>query len=72
MSMNQHGNLPFRGSICAISFVSFLVVVLMAVASVVCISSRASIYPTEELVQAFVSNDVVNLCLGVPILLGSM
>ncbi len=77
MSMNQHGNLSFRGSICAISFVSFLVVlliavVLMAVPSVVGFSSRTSIYPTEELVRAFVSNDVVNLCLGVPILLGSM
>ena len=33
---------------------------------------RTIIYPTDELLRAFMSNDVVNLFIGLPILLGSM
>jgi hypothetical protein len=32
----------------------------------------SAIYPTDELRQAFLGNDVVNLLIGLPILLGSM
>jgi hypothetical protein len=44
----------------------------MAVASVAGLLYPARLYPTEELRQSFVPNDVVNLFLGLPILLGSM
>jgi hypothetical protein len=33
---------------------------------------RTSVYPTDELLQAFLPNDVVNLVIGLPVLLGSM
>ena len=51
---------------------SIIVAALMAIASIAGLISRGTIYPTEELVQSFVPNDVVNLFIGLPILLGSM
>jgi hypothetical protein len=33
---------------------------------------QSSLYPTDELRQAYLANDVINLLLGVPVLLGSM
>jgi len=44
----------------------------MAAASVAGLMYRTTIYPTDELLRTFVSNDVVNLFIGLPILLGSM
>ena len=44
----------------------------MTAASAVGLLYQARIYPAEELRLAFVPNDVVNLVIGVPILLGSM
>ena len=51
---------------------SLAVALLMAIASIVGLMAPARIYPTEELRQSFVPNDVVNLLIGLPILLGSM
>jgi hypothetical protein len=44
----------------------------MTIASAVGLLYPARFYPTEELQQSFVANDVVNLVLVLPILLGSM
>jgi hypothetical protein len=44
----------------------------MAGASVAGLLYPAKLYPTEELRQSFLPNDVVNLFIGLPILLGSM
>jgi hypothetical protein len=44
----------------------------MAVTSVAGLRYRTIIYPTDEVIRTFVSNDVVNLFIGLPILLGSM
>lgn len=51
---------------------SLIVAILMAIVSAAGLLYQAEIYPQEELVLAFVPNDVVNLCIGLPILLGSM
>jgi hypothetical protein len=51
---------------------SLIIAVLMAAASIAGILYPADIYPAEELLAAFVPNDVVNLAIGVPILLGAM
>jgi len=51
---------------------SILIAILMTIASLAGLISRTTIYPTEELVQSFVPNDVVNIFIGLPILLGSM
>lgn len=74
--MNAHqdhdANLPIKGSISLIYIHSFLIAILMAVVSVTGLLYRTLIYPADELLRAFVPNDVVNLFVGLPILLGSM
>jgi hypothetical protein len=52
--------------------ITLIIMLFMAVASVVGIAFQTAIYPTEELLRNFMPNDVVNLLIGVPILLGSM
>ena len=44
----------------------------MAAASVIGLLYGAVVYPADDLFQSFVPNDVVNLLIGLPILLGSM
>jgi len=51
---------------------SILTAILMMIASIAGLLYRTTVYPTEELIQSFVPNDVVNLFIGLPILLGSM
>jgi hypothetical protein len=45
---------------------------LVIAISVVGLLFQATIYPIDELRRAFVSNDVVNVFIGLPILLGSI
>lgn len=61
-----------KGKLSSIYASSILVTILITIASIAGLVSRGTIYPTEELVQSFVPNDVVNLLIGLPILLGSM
>ena len=74
MDANQarYNHLPVRRSLTLDYAFSILIAVLMATASIVGLLSRATLYPTDELVKAFVPNDVVTLLIGLPILLGSM
>ena len=44
----------------------------MAVTSVVGLLYQNTIYPSDKILQSFFPNDVVNLVIGLPILLGSM
>jgi hypothetical protein len=71
-NQDQHTNLPIRRNLGLIYAHSLLIAILMAVVSAAGLLYRTTIYPTEELLQAFVPNDVVNLFIGLPILLGSM
>ncbi len=75
-NMNTHqdhnADLPVKGNIVLIYAATILIVILMAIVSVAGLVNRAVIYPTDELVRTFVPNDVVNLFIGLPILLGSM
>jgi len=74
--MNTHQDcptgLPIRRNLTAFYALSLLVAILMALVSAAGILYRAIVYPTEALLQTFVPNDVVNLFIGLPILLGSM
>ena len=74
MSANQEHqtNLPIKHNLALVYAFSFLIAVLMTVVSVAGISFRANIYPTEELRRTFVPNDVVNFCVGVPMILGAL
>jgi len=51
---------------------SYFVALLMTVASLAGLLFSPALYPTQELKQAFVANDVVNLFIGLPLLLGAM
>jgi len=51
---------------------SFLIVLLMTTASAAGILCQTCIYPTDNLRQMLVPNDLVNLLLGMPILVGSI
>jgi hypothetical protein len=74
--MNTHYvdklNLPVKRSLNSLYVSSWLIAVLMTIASAAGLLYQTPIYPTDELVLAFVPNDVVNLIIGVPILLVSM
>ena len=74
MSSNQEdtANLPIRCSLTLAYAVSLVIAAIMAIASVAGLLYGSIIYPTDELLQSFVPNDVVNLFIGLPILLGSI
>jgi hypothetical protein len=74
MNTNQEHNndLPMRPNSTALYALSFVIALLMAAASAAGLLYRTAVYPREDLLQSFVPNDVVNLFIGMPILLGSM
>lgn len=53
-------------------FFSLVISLLMAVVSLAGLLFQSSIFPTYELRNTFFANEVVNLFIGLPILLGSM
>jgi hypothetical protein len=64
--------LPLRAGLGFFYLLSLLIALLTAIASLTGILYADVIYPTAELQQSFVANDVVNLFIGLPILLISM
>ena len=72
MNSNNKNNLPIKRSLKLAYILSFLIASLMAIASIAGILLRSMVYPTDELLSAFISNDVVNLLLGLPLIVGSM
>ena len=71
-SQSPASSLPITLNIAPALVFSLVIALLMAVASVAGLLYQSSIYPTVELRRTFVSNDVVNLFIGLPMLLGSM
>jgi hypothetical protein len=51
---------------------SLLIAVLMTIASVLGLTHPQTIYPTEALRQSFFANDVINLTIGLPTLIGAL
>jgi hypothetical protein len=74
--MNTHHEnattLPIRRDLTLTYAVSLLIAALMAIASLAGLLYQTAVYPADELLQSFLQNDVVNICIGIPILLGSM
>lgn len=64
--------LPLRRDLSHVEAASVVVAVLMAAASLAGLLWRSRIYPSEALLDAFLPNDVANLLIGVPMLVGSM
>jgi len=65
-------SLPIRHDLALTYVLSLIIAILMAAASVAGLLYRTVIYPTDELLRSFMPNDVVNLFIGLPILLGSL
>ena len=61
-----------RGSLLIVYVSSLLLAAVMAGVSLIGLLSPAIIYPSQELVETFIPNDVVNLFIGLPVLLVSL
>lgn len=72
MRYNNEPVLPITKTLSLPSAQSLVVALAMAAASLAGLLFQTTIYPTEDLRRSFVSNDVVNLFIGLPILLGSL
>lgn len=65
-------NLPIKHDITRIWSLSLILAVLMGMMSLAGLIVPESVYTSEEQIQFFMANDVINLVLGLPILLLSM
>jgi hypothetical protein len=72
MHQPSNAGLPLRYRLTVTYVLSCILFVLMAAAATVGISYRAVMYPTDDLLRTFVPTDVTILCIGLPILVGSM
>ncbi len=73
--MNQRSidhSLPIKRDLKLDYILSLVVALLMAAVSIGSLLFPATVYPTEELRESFLTNDLVNLVVGLPILLGSI
>lgn len=68
----RNSKLPTGRDPTSIYLLSIITAILTAAASIAGLVYRSVIYPTDDLLRAFVSNDVVNLLIGLPLLLGSI
>ncbi len=64
--------LPLKHDLASAYTLSLTVAVLMAAASLAGLSLATTLYPTVELRQSFLANDVVNLFIALPMLVGAM
>ncbi|MGD9030733.1 MAG: hypothetical protein PVG25_13080 [Anaerolineae bacterium] len=64
--------LPVTRKLTLVYALSVLAALILAVASVAGLMYPGHFYPTEALRQSFLPNDVLNLVIGLPILVGSM
>ena len=65
-------HLPLQGEIKLDSLLSMVVAILMTLVSIAGLISPSTLYPADEQRYSFLSNDVINLAIGLPILLGSI
>jgi hypothetical protein len=64
--------LPITGSLALLYVSSLVIVLLLIAASLAGLLNPGQVYPTKALLESALPNDVINLAIGVPILLGSM
>ena len=70
--MSSDRTLPIKSKLSYIYPLSLFIALLTTLVSIAGLLYRDIFYPTDVLVQSFVPNDVVNLFIGLPILLGSI
>ena len=71
MKSNEE-NLPIKRNLKLVYILSLIIASLWVFTSVSGILLGSTIYPTDELFNTFISNDVVNLLIGLPIILASI
>ncbi len=72
MDLSENGTLPIKRVLTDAVNLSRIAAILMAAASLAGILFPSAIYVTAELQQSYLTNDVVNIMIGLPVLLGSM
>ncbi|NOH01814.1 MAG: hypothetical protein HND47_07555 [Chloroflexi bacterium] len=72
MNASSNPKSPITRSLSVEYTLSLITALLMAAMSVIGLFVPDALYQTEELRRSFLSNDIVNLFIGLPILLGSM
>jgi hypothetical protein len=65
-------NLPIKQDSSKSFTASLIIAALVALASVLGLIIPDQLYPSEDLTQSFLTNDVVNLIVGLPVLVGSL
>ena len=70
-SVPPSADLPIRNPLSPIYVFSLLIAALLGFVSLVSLLYPNNIYSTQELLQSFLPNDVINLVIGLPILMGS-
>ena len=65
-------NLPFKQDTSRALNTTIFIAALVTIASILGLVLKKQLYPTEELIQSFLTNDVINLLVGLPVLLGSV
>lgn len=68
----SNDSLPITRDLTLMYKVSAIIAILMTIVSVSGLLYSTALYPTEAVLQTFFANDVVNLLIGLPILIGSM
>ena len=69
---NSSRQLPVSGGLTRPTYLSLIVTILMGILSLGGLIFPEKFYQSEVLIQNFLTNDVINLVIGVPILLGSL
>lgn len=72
IASSQPAGLPITRDLSLAYAVSVVVALLVAVAAIAGLLFRSAIYPTDELILAYLPVDAFHLVVGLPILLGSM
>ena len=72
MARSLSTHLPIKRDLSLAYILSFIVAILITAASLGGLLFPSVIYPSDELRQAFLANDVVNFLVGIPILLTCM
>jgi hypothetical protein len=72
IASSQSASLPITRDLSLAYAVSLIVALLVAVAAIGGLLFRTAIYPTNELILAYLPVDAFHLVVGLPILLGSM
>jgi hypothetical protein len=70
--MAEEAQIAIVGQLKPAYLCSLLIAVLMGASSMASLLFQETVYATEELVEGFVPNDVVNVTIGLPVMLGAL